>query len=48
VSIELEPWGGVVVRWAAIDLSMLVDWASGEVWVVLTGKPIVVYQIAEC
>jgi hypothetical protein len=32
--IEVECWGGIVVRWRADDLWMLVDGVSGEVWFV--------------
>jgi len=40
MTIEIEPWGGIVVRWPALELWLLVDGAEGEAWVVWCGCPV--------
>ena len=39
--IEIEPWGGIVVRWVEVELAMLVDPHEHEYWIVWRGQPLV-------
>jgi hypothetical protein len=46
--IELEPWGGIVVRWWGVDAWLLVDGTLPEAWFVWRGKPVRRWTVGVC
>lgn len=38
--VEIEPWGGIVVRWERLQLWLLVDVCAQDAWVVWRGRPL--------
>ena len=48
MTIEIEPWGGIVVRWANGNAWLLVDGTQPEAWFVWHGKPVKRWVFARC
>lgn len=47
MELEIEPWGGVVIRWPAYELWLLVE-PGREAWLVWRGQPLLRQAIVTC